>query len=244
MSVQPPSVKGNQVNGLIRQTGDTVTQLPDGTWQAEVIYICRWANLMQLAPRRNAAAHPDFPGFLCNGCRVTRLKPGIMAELRVGYRGFLGTNWSTDYGTQELVSGTSEQPIETHPKFVSDIAGRPSAPLNGALFLDETGAKTTDDTKGIFKGFAALVGGAKNKYAGVTSFLCPSTVYRKTTPFGSFPASVSDVGFISSAPVSAGSGRNWLFTSRTCSQSGGVFSVSEEYMLSGPDGWDTLLYSA
>jgi hypothetical protein len=232
-----PKVKGNQVNGLIRQTGDTVTQLPDGTWQAEAIYICRWANLMQLAPKRNAAAHPDFPGFLCNSCRVTRLKPGIMAELRVGYRGFLGTNWSTDYGTQELVSGTSEQPIETHPLFSDQIAGVPSNPLNGALFVDENGNKTTDDTKGIFKGFTAL-----SDYAGLNSFLCPSTVYRKTTPYGSFPGSVSDVGYISSAPVSGGGNRNWLLSSRTCSQSGGVFSVSEERMLSGPDGWDPIIY--
>ena len=226
-----PTIKGNQIGGLIRQTGDTLTQLADGTWEAEVIYVCRWANLMYQAPLRNIARHPDFSPLICNGCKVNRLKPGLVCELHVSYRGFLGPAGVTPGNSiEEIISSTSEQPIETHPKFVSDLGGKKGAVLNKASF----------DDNGRFLGFAA-----DSTYAGAESYLVPSTIYRSTTPARSRPSDVGPVGTIQDPPVGGGQpGSNWLYTARTWRRDGGVYSVTEEYMLSGPKGWDPTIYSA
>jgi hypothetical protein len=223
-----PKITGNQITGLIRQTGDIITQLSDGTWEGEVVYICRWADAMRLSPIRYVAAHPDFNTLICKSVKVTRLKPGLVCEMRATYRGFFGPE---DVGNsiEEVISSTSEQPIETHPKFVDTLGGTKAAPLNGATF----------DTNGRFTGFAA-----DSIYAGVESYLVPSLIYRKTTPSRSSPGDVGPVGTIQDPAVGGGQpGSNWLYTSRTWRRDGGVYSVTEEYMLSGPRGWDTTIYS-
>lgn len=222
-------VLGQEIKGLVRQTGDTMTQLDDGTWEARVRYVCPYLLVVTLAPKRNISVHPDFNVLKCNGCSVQRLKPGDFAELTVSYRGFFDSDPGTgDNSTEEIVSNTSDAPIETHPKFVDEIGGTAASPLNGAVFDDD----------GKFLGFAA-----DSEFAGVDSYLVPSTVYRKTTPTASRPSSVADVGVIGSAPIGGGD-KNWLFISRTWRRDGAVYEVSEEYMLSGPGGWNNTIYTS
>jgi hypothetical protein len=225
-------VTGNQVNGLIRQPGDTCNQLADGTWEADVVYICRWANVMTLAPQRNVAAHPDFPVMLCSGCRINRLKPGIVCELHVSYRGIFGPDpgpiWGRDTSTEEVNTSMSEAPIETHPDFASVIGGTPAAPINGAVF----------DKDGKFTGWKG-----DSPYAGKESYLIPSTVYRLTNPGRGRPSGVGEVGTIQDPGIDGGPvDANWLYTGRSWRRNGGVYDVTEEYMLSGPGGFDPTLY--
>ncbi len=222
-------VDGNQITGLIRQSGDTCEMQEDGTWIAEVKYVCRWLNVVQLAPRRNSSQHPDFSSLKCISCAVVRIKPGLTAELTVRYRGILDASGlgSADT-TEEIVSSTSEAPIETHPLFVDELGGTKASPLNGAVF----------DDNGKFLGFSA-----DSDFAGVESYLIPSTVYRRTTPTTEAPNSIAGVGKISGdVPITTDGDKTWLFSSRTWRRSGGVYDLTEEYALSGDGGWDDIIY--
>jgi hypothetical protein len=226
-----PRINGNQVDGLIRQTGDTLKQQDDGSWEGVVKYICRWAKVLQLAPKRNVAQHPDFSVLICTTCEVDRLNPGIMCELTATYRGFFDADVA-DNSTEELVTNTSEAPIDAHPAFNSDIGGTKAAPLNGAVF----------DEDGKFTGWKS-----DSKYAGVESFVTPSTVYRFCFSTKSRPATLAGVGTKSTSggygsPPGAGD-REWLFISSTWRREGGLYLVTNEHMLSGPRGWDDVIYS-
>jgi hypothetical protein len=223
------NVKGNQILGLVRKSGDTLTQDADGTWHAESLYTCRWDDVIHLAPLRNVAIHPDFPQFICNGCQVRRLTPGDFCELRVTYRGFIGNAFtlSQDRSKDEISSGLSEEPIETHPLFVSTLAGTLAAPLNDAEF----------NSDGSFKQFKL-----SSKYAGVKSYKVPTVVYRSVRPADSAPGDIGEVGTIQDAPVAAPGSRNWLYAGKTWSRDGGVYTVNEEWILSGPRGWDSDIY--
>lgn len=223
-------VKGNQITGLVRQTGDTCVQLDDGSWEATVKYIARWTQVMYLAPQRNVARHPDFPSLQCTGCSINRLKPGLVAELTAKYRGFFGSeDPPLDTSTEEVITSTSEAPIETHPDFVDVLGGNKDNPLNGAIF----------DGDGQFTGWAA-----DSPYAGKESYLIPSTIYRRSSPRRESPNDIGDVGTISSPGVGGGpSGSNWMFTARTWRRDGAVYTVTEEWMLSGPGGFDPTIYS-
>lgn len=224
-------IQGNQVEGLIRQTGDSLSQREDGTFDATVRFVCRWADIMVYAPRRNSARHPDFPTLICNGIQGTRLKPGIMVELTATYRGVVGS--TPDPGnelgnsTEEVITSMSEAPIETNPKFVTDIGGTQANPLNDAVFNDD----------GTFKGWKVT-----SRFAGKESYLIPSTIYRRSTPSRTRPSSVGPVGTISSPGIGSPATTNWLYTARTWRRDGGVYEVSDEYMLSGPGGWDPVIY--
>lgn len=222
-------VKGNQILGLVRKSGDTLTQQSDGTWLSECYYTCRWADVVRLSPLRNVAHHPDFPQLICNSCYTKRLIPGTFAEMRVTYRGFFGDPYrlGQDTSKDELSSGLSEEPIETHPDFITVLAGTLGHELNDAEF----------NADGSFKQFKLT-----SKYAGVKSYKVPTVVYRSVRPTNFAPADVGNVGVISSAPVAAPSGRNWLYAGKTWSRDGGVYTVNEEWILSGPRGWDSDIY--
>lgn len=220
-------LRGNQILGLVRQTGDTIDQVDDGTWEAQVRYICRWANVLSLAPVRNTARHPDFPNLICKNCKITRLKPGVVCQLDVSYRGLIGPE-ELAQAVEETITSTSEAPIETHPDFTSILGGNKAAPKNGAVF----------DTDGKFTGWKS-----DSPYAGKESYLIPSTIYRKTTPSRVRPTSVGPVGTIVSPGIGGGGlDANWLFTVRSWRRDGGVYEVTEEYMLSGPGGFDPTIY--
>ena len=228
------TVIGNQLEGLVRQPGSTIIQRDDGTWEGTVEFICRWSLALDLAPQRNVASHPDFPGLLCKGCQIVQMKPSLVAKLTATYRGIVGGQEgdpppSEDFNsTEEVITSMSEAPIETHPNFVTQIGGTAAAPLNDAIF----------DENGEFKGWKAT-----SQFRGIESFLIPSTAYRKTTPTRSRPTSVGAVGSIVSPGIGSNvPGANWLFTCRSWRRDGGVYEVSEEYMLSGPGGWNSIIY--
>ncbi|CAN5463350.1 hypothetical protein BH20VER3_BH20VER3_00990 [soil metagenome] len=228
---------GRSIEGLIRQSGDTVTQMEDGTWEAQVKYLSTWPAAAYYAPRRNSASHPDFPALICKACQINRLKPGRYAEVIATYRGFVAPDDQNQPNPQdplgnsveEIITGTSDQPIQTHPGFVTLIGGTKATPLNDAIFDDD----------GKFQGFPA-----SSLYAGIESYLVPSTIYRQSTPSRNRPSSLGPVGTIAAPPITGPSDTNWLFTSRVWRRDGGIYEVTEEYLLSPPGGWDPTIYGS
>jgi hypothetical protein len=226
------SADGWAPDALNRSHGSTLDQLDDGSWEGVVVYYCAWANVQTLAPQRFVDVHPDFDSLTCNASKAVQLKGG-WAKITATYRGLFGT----PVGVEEIITSTSEAPIETHVNFVTDIGGTPDAPLNGAQF----------DSDGNFTGFQVTTDGStQNPFAGIVSYLTPGTIYRMTTPQASRPTSLSGVGTvyaISDSVELPNSYMNWLLVSLTWKRYGAIWLVTMEFLLSGNKGWNSTIYA-
>lgn len=170
--------------------------------------------------------------------RTIEILPGF-AVITGEYAGIEGSRKPSVY---ECSAGTSDERIETHPDFVSNIAGRPSSPLNGAIFIDpKTNQPTTDDSKGVFDKFSALVGGERNPFAGVQSYLSPQVVLREVW-IAKTQVVANSVGKISAPPFTPGVPGNWLQTGVAFQQRGLVFQNSIEWRSSGRYSWNNTIY--
>ncbi|CAB4159142.1 hypothetical protein UFOVP736_27 [uncultured Caudovirales phage] len=146
----------------------------------------------------------------------------------------------------ELQRNTNTEPIETHEKFVTTIAGKPSAPLNGALFVDEDGNPTADDKRGIFHRFRlVLESGERNPFAGMTGYLSASnTLWTKSWTSRTKPTDGGAVGKIDTpegGPPSF-SGCTWIYSGLQFTERVDIYSVRKVWMLSAPGGWNSVVY--
>jgi hypothetical protein len=162
-----------------------------------------------------------------------------------------------------LAVGDEEVPIETHPKFQTEIGGKPSAPLHGALFTDAGGALTADDAQGAFAGFSTMIklgpgSFAVNPFAGITSFLDSNNIiYRERYCSRTLPRDGLNLNTIYTGlpgPVPSFGDRNWLYMGYQWEQRGAlsefgvqtgpriVFDIVREWRLSGRGGWNFTIY--
>lgn len=211
------------------------------------------------------SGHPISPYAIMERRELVYIPAGIRAEC--WYAGV--SDEDLDQPVYSLMMGCEEQPIETHDRFQSHIAGKPSLPLNGAIFVDTSGNLTTSDLLGVFTGFAALrrTGPSsfeKNPYAGIEAFLdASSIVYRERFVTRQLPREdVAQVGHIWNAPLPGpapifGGGRTWLYMGYNMEQRGGrwragsaittqrvVYDITRDWRLSQRGGWNTTIYSA
>ena len=230
--------------GLVTKDSGTIVRDRYGMDQGGVVFQCRqdgWASHIPAL----GSAHPYAAWLACEKVAMT-IAPGVVL-FACEYAGVSG---AAD-PVYELEIGCSDEPIETHPKFVSDIGGSPSSPSNGAIFVDvETGAPTDDDEKGVFSRFTIMAGGDKNPYAGVSKYLDASQVtWTMTQVTSSRPSDVSELGTIdtpSGSPPSLANGRNWLYVGLSYEVRGGgtVYKVKYSWRASRMGGWITAMYTA
>jgi hypothetical protein len=194
--------------------------------------------------------HPYNQAMWCETATISYTAKGAMAVCT--YAGAQYDNY--DQPVYELIIGMEEAPIETHPNF-KDFAGSPSDPKNGALFLDPTsGQISADDAAGVFDRFLPFLDNDKNPKAGIESYLDPTVVYRRSYVKDSVP-SVGGIGdIVSNVPgpgLPGGSGRrNWLYVGLNYRQRGDpsgqinqvIYEISDEWRLSGRNGWDRNVY--
>lgn len=198
-------------------------------------------------PSANTPALGDAHPF-CNWMHAEKVTWDFVPGFVLFAAEYAGVNGSTT-PVYELEMGASEEPIQTHPKFVSDIAGTPAVPANGAIFRDEEGNKTRDNMKGIFDRFRVLLDdGSPNPFGGVTGYLNPQMTWTKTWITASKPNDLAQVGKIDTpegAPPSLGGSRNWLYVALTYEERGGgnCYKVKKAWRASGARGWNTTLYS-
>lgn len=223
---------GNQ--GLITESPGRVTTDIFGLETCTAVYKCP-ADRRGLVPAM-FSQHPIFT-YLNLERRTVDIQPGFLV-ITADYAGVP----QESRHIFELSFATAEISIQQHPKFVTDIAGKPSAPLNGAVFVDENGLLTTDDSKGVFDKFRATISGAKNEFAGITAYLAPGATAREIWIAGT-RASTAGVGHISGAPFAAPPGTNWLFMGASSQQRGIVFSNTYEWRSSeGGKQWNPIIY--
>lgn len=140
---------------------------------------------------------------------------------------------------------TSQEPVESHPDFVTAIGGVPTAPLHGAFF---------DKTTGEFVGFPVVDPdeplALPSRFAGIRSYLMPQETATSNSVDYSYPdaAEIGTVGRVVvpgvSLPVLPGT-RNWLYAGlRVQNIANFVFKTQRTYMLSGPRKWVPEIYGS
>lgn len=187
------------------------------------------------------AYHPLFT-YLNMERRRLAITPGYLIVTGE----FVGIPGGQTTPIYEIAVGLADEPIETHPKFVTDIGGTPSSPKNGAVFLDPDGDISTDDAIGRFAYFSHMVGGTLNTFAGIDSYLAADQISFRQKFYATFrPNLTQQVGFINfpQGPAPPVSGPNWLLISCTYEQRGNIFFICNEWRNSGRRGWNTTIYA-
>lgn len=173
---------------------------------------------------------------------------GVGVKVEVTYEGFNGDP-EDQPDTYEFDSSFREEPIVAHANWY-DIKkafnGRydsETKTVTFSEFLDErrAGLRLVDQSK------RGERGELKNPFFGVETFLALSSVFRHTYVRSTIPASIFErIGTIQNS-IPGGfptpEGRNWLVMPPKISQRGGAYQITEELMLSQPDGWPEAIYS-
>lgn len=166
----------------------------------------------------------------------------------------IATDHSIKYVEYELEFTMEQAPIETHPSFqkLNDIFG-PYDSLNRLwppIITEESAAVGLKQQGGG--------GPVTNPMYGVTSYLVPGCIFRQTftdtdvdTNFLDNVGTINvpkDLGkafpnFVGLLSKTAGT-RNWMKMAPKVRQHGSCLQITEEWMLSGPRGWLTPVYSA
>ena len=152
----------------------------------------------------------------------------------------------------EYVSSVRTVPIEAHPNFGgSQIStGGFIKPEDIKLIKDtvQTPGKTFDDISDAL--VSGDLGRCRSLYGylakGVESYYVPSMVVRKTYQASS-PPTGKQVGKIASpggAVAGTPKGATFLLINVSARGTGGAYTVTEEYEMSGEGGWDTFLYGS
>jgi hypothetical protein len=158
--------KGNTLSGIKLQPGWTIEDDGFGLLTCSATYKtahgtstgtpATGAQALAKAPKRGDAFEQDAR-LSCH--RASSVMDGN--GLQVISADFVGI--ATGTMTEPQVSGrfsSNQEPISTHPAFVTKLGGTKAAPLNGAVFNDD----------GSFKRFANP---GEEKFYGVTSYLVP-----------------------------------------------------------------------
>jgi hypothetical protein len=161
---------------------------------------------------------------------------GAFTEITVIYQGQEGTTLQ-----QDSTSSTGEEPIESNKYFFSGDAGGGSSIVTAA---GSTNVIYNDD--GSFAGFSK---NAQKNFFGVTSYLNPNLVYRRsfTTSVTASATNLSAVGRIvtkTSDFPSTVTGATWLCVGISYVKRGQAFDVTQDFRASGESGWNTYIYGA
>lgn len=227
--------------GLLLSSSGEITADRNGLWTGACVFTFDEGHVEQVPAI--GSVHPYVSFLVAERFRIT-FTPGRWTTA-VDY---VGTNLDDSKPQYELSPGTGNEPIEAHDKFLATLAGKPSAPLHGAIFRDpETGAVSTDDTPGmaVFDRFSVfLADGTLNPFAGQEQFISQNnTVWTKTWTRRSAPTAhkVRIANPDGNAP-NYGGATNWLALPVAYTERGNVFACTARWIASGPRGWNPIVY--
>lgn len=225
-------------DGLILEHSGEISADRFGAWSGS----CRFSippDRMDLIPKLYSR-HPKIPWLLAERQRLVMVR-GFW-KVVVDYAGCLDEETEPIY---EFNPGANSEPIETHKDFVSTIAGKPSAPLNGAIFTDPRGDISSDDDLGTFSKFREVVEGVRNELAGTQAYLINSnSVWTKSWTRRSAPNDANRIK-IDNPPgphPNPGGNYNWLYLGTQYVRRGGAYPCVARWLLSGPNGWNAQVY--
>ena len=168
-------------------------------------------------------------------------------EVSVTYEG-LTDDPKDDLKTFEIDASMAEEPIKTHPRFED---------LKKQFGWDESLNTFSEYLPGDSSTGTGLSGGSqpgaarkKSKLYGVESWLVAGAIYRVSYSSNTVPGSIfygigtvqnpPQIGKFNLPPLGK---RNWLKLAPKVRMRGNCIEITLEYMLSGPLGWFTEIYS-
>lgn len=169
---------------------------------------------------------------------------GGFTEIVTTYQGDGGTSTLQQDGS----NSTGEEPIATNRNFNVSMDGAPS-------IVDLSGGRATLGLDGLVTGTGGALfdsdGGflyfrkeAQKNFFGISSYLQPNLVYRRSFSTSTTP-DLSSVGRIVTASgdfPSVTSGATWLCLGISYQKKGNVFDVTHEFRASDANGWNTYIY--
>ena len=165
-------------------------------------------------------------------------------EVTLHYEG-IEAKTNDDQTTFEFDVSMSEDPIESHPNF-DKIAEK-----YGWDDVEKLVPKTAPSSASSGSALGKSSSTKKNPLYGTESYLAVGAVFRKTYAAQNIPASVlKGIGSIISRPPNigqfqipdTGSKRNWLKLAPKIRRRGSAAEITEDWMLSGPNGWKKDIY--
>lgn len=208
---------------LLLQPDWTILESEDNSLRATLFY---------KGDRRNAASAPIIGDQLFTGhtmyCYERRLTYNRLQQLSVQCD-YIGIERDPSPYKVEFPGGSGTEPIESHPNFAF-FAGTPANPKNGAIF---------DENTNEFLGF-----GDGNKQ-GVRSYIVPDVrvnlnYWTFRTPNGR--RVTKEISYRLPDVVPNSTVLNYLLIGLVYRKFGELFQVTEQWLGSGPRGWDRQIY--
>lgn len=169
-------------------------------------------------------------------------------EVTLHFEGIEAEETPDDKATFEFDVSMSEEPIESHPSFTT------IAEKYGWDDVERAFPKTAPEgATGSGSALGKKSKSKKNPLYGTESYLAVGAIFRKTHAARVIPSGVlRGIGSIVERPPgigafnipSTGGARNWLKLAPKIRRKGNSVEVTEEWMLSGPAGWNKDVYSA
>jgi hypothetical protein len=151
--------------------------------------------------------------------------------------------------TEELDFSCKEEPIQSHPNFwtnggIAELYGYNESVKEFSINVPDQ--SLTSDIQTIRNNGA----GGDNPMYGVTSFLSMTATFRKNqtvSDLGEIDGLFDNIGQIDDPDweliaIPELDSRNWLRLAPKITSRAGIFEVSQQWMLSGPGGWNSLIY--
>jgi hypothetical protein len=217
---------------VVLQPDRSINEKNDGTLEGQVVYKCDRANVSRLP--RIGAPHPDDSRLEAYNISKTYNSSGLVTST-ISYFGLIS---STTDPVITYSGGQNQEPIETHPNF-AEFAGTVTAPLNGAKFVTDT----TEPDYGAFIGFTGT------SFQGIEYYFTPSTNITLSYWTDKAPSLKNRMkiypyirGINTSQLRVPSDVDDFLLLDTPYRQVGSFFQVTEQYLGSGPDGWNQSIY--
>lgn len=192
---------GKEIDTQYIQPGWTIKNDGFGLLESSIVFRGDADNSQNIPEK--GEKHIRDERLFCYRVETTKVQGGML-EAKCDYCGIEQEDGMTEIKLS-ISASSSTDPIETHPNFEKKIGGKPSAPLNGAVFIDPTtNQATNDDKRGLFSEFLTYVpktGSSteveKNRFAGVKNFYNPGVSMKGeffTKNVGTLDKVVGDVG--------------------------------------------------
>jgi hypothetical protein len=145
----------------------------------------------------------------------------------------------------EFVGSLRTVPLPAHPRY-ADLTAEEQKEVKDFVQNPIDGSKALPSSWSGFAGATEMSDLATKMLSGQESYYVPSVILRKTyfsssLPSGSKLGKIKDPGiYYPAEPDNA----DWLLVSLSARGQNGKYTVTEEYELSGDNGWDADLYAA
>ncbi len=228
------AIHGDLLNGVpVKIVGASGNISTLGVAELEETYVCLWANVLQAIPVPYTV-HPLFPYLQAGATKFKQRESAVAGEFTVTWSGLQSDKAPAVDPTFSFQGTNCSAPIGTHPN-IDDLVTAAGGVSKG---------KAIANSDGVITGFGK---DATGDLAGVESWEYEGAVWSISTVSNSRPTGLQNFGKIDEPQGGAPSfaaPRNWRLTGFSFTRKGAIYQLTKGWTLSGPRGWNNLLYGA